>query len=93
MILKIDERWKEVLAGRKGGLVLFWKSSDNLTVDDSCKYYSDAYINNGTDEEWRSIGFYGEPETYRQSEAWDKLRNLNAHNSTPWLYAEISTKY
>lgn len=93
MILKIDERWKEVLAGRKGGLVLFWKSSDNLTVDDSCKYYIDAYINKGTDEEWRSIGFYGELETYRQSEAWDKLRNLNAHNSTPWLYAEISTKY
>lgn len=39
-------------SNRGGGLVLFWKSSVNLTVKDTFKYYIDAFINKDTDEEW-----------------------------------------
>lgn len=39
-------------SNRGGGLVLFWKSSVNLTVEDTFKYYIDAFINKDTDEEW-----------------------------------------
>ena len=44
-------------------------------VDDSCKYYINAYIDKGTDKEWQSMDSMGNS-TYRRLEAWDKLRNL-----------------
>ena len=37
--------------------------------------------------EWRFTGFYGEPETHRRMEVWNKLRGLNNRSSIPWLYA------
>ena len=70
--------------GHGGGLVLFWKSSINLTVEDSSKYYIDVCINKNTVQEWRFTGFYGEVETARRSEAWDSLHSLNHHPNTPW---------
>ena len=71
--------------GQGGGLALFWKSSINLTVIGSCKYYIDAIVDKGTDNEWRLTGFYGEPETARRIEAWEKLRYLNSISDIPWL--------
>ena len=50
-----------------------------------CKYYIDAIVNKGTDNEWRLTGFYGEPETARRVEAWEKLRYLNSLSDIPWL--------
>ena len=64
--------------GRGGGLVLFWKSSINLRVEGSHKYYIDASIDKNTSNEWRLTSFYGEPETARRCEAWNKLRSLNS---------------
>ena len=72
--------------GRGGGLALFWKSSINLTIMGSLKYYSHAVINKDSDNEWRLTGFYGEPETARRAEKWDQLRYLNSHSNTPWLW-------
>ncbi|XP_023891996.2 uncharacterized protein LOC112003995 [Quercus suber] len=80
-----DHRWLVPREGRGGGLALFWKSSINLTVVDSSKYYIHAVINKDLDNEWRLTGFYGEPETARRTEAWDKLRYLNSQSNTPWL--------
>ena len=68
-------------------LVLFLKSSINLTVEDSSKYYIDVCIDKNTMQEWRFTGFYGEAETARRIEAWDSLRSLNHHPNTPWLCA------
>ena len=59
--------------GRGGGLALFWKSSINLTVVGSRKYYIDSIIDRGSENEWHLIEFYGEPETARRSKAWEKL--------------------
>ena len=72
---------------RGGGLVLFWRNSVRLDVVDSHRYYIDAVINAGGDDEWRFIDFYGEPETARKGEAWEKLRRLNRSINKPWLCA------
>ena len=66
-----DHRWVVQREGRGGGLALFWKSSINLTVIGSCKYYIDAIVDKGTDNEWQLTGFYGEPKTARRVEAWE----------------------
>ena len=51
------------------------------------RYYIDAVINGGGDDEWRFTGFYGEPEIARRSEAWENLRRLNQSMNKPWLCA------
>ena len=58
-----NHRWVEPRVGRGGGLVLYWKASVNLTVEDSDRHYIDAVINKNTKNEWRLTGFYGEPDT------------------------------
>ena len=80
-----DHRWVVSKEGRGGGLVLFWKTNINLTIVGSNEHYIDAFINKNSENEWRLTGFYGEPETARRFEAWNKLRNLNTHPETPWL--------
>ena len=62
-----------------------WKSSINLTVVGSSKYYIHAIINKDSDNEWRLTSFYGELETTRRTKAWDQLRYLNSQSNTPWL--------
>ena len=39
-----DHRWVVPRVGRGGGLVLYWKASINLKVEDSNRYYIDAVI-------------------------------------------------
>ena len=56
-------------SGKGGGLVLFWKYSINLKVEDSNKYFIDTSTNKNTDKEWSFTGFYGEQETHRRVEA------------------------
>lgn len=68
-------------------MVLFWKSLVNITVEDSTKNFIDAYIDKNIKNEWRFIGFYGEPKTAHRHEAWSKLRCLKHHSSIPWLGA------
>ena len=80
-----DHRWVVPRVGRGGGLVLYWKASINLMVEDSNKYYIDAVIDKNKENEWRLTGFYGEPGTARRHEAWDKLRALNMQPEKPWL--------
>ena len=84
--IDFDKKWLVPKKGCGGGLVLFWKASINLTVEDSSKYYVDVCIDKNTEQEWRFTGFYGEPETLRRSEAWDSLHRSNHHPNTPWLY-------
>ena len=80
-----EHRWVMPRVGRSGGLVLYWKASVNLIVEDSDRHYIDVVINKNTDNEWRLTGFYGEPDTARRHEAWAKLRALNSQPEKPWL--------
>ena len=49
--------------GRGGKLVLFWKKDCDISVDTFSPNHIDAIVNKGKDEEWRSTGFYGKPDT------------------------------
>ena len=64
--INFDQKWVVSKVNRGGGLVLFWKNTVNLTVVDSHRYYINTIINGNSENEWRFIGFYGEPETVRR---------------------------
>ena len=80
-----DHRWIVPRVGKGGGLVLYWKASINLKVEDSDRYYVDAVIDKNTENEWKLTGFYGEPDITRRHEAWAKLRALNSRPKKPGL--------
>ena len=42
------------------------------------RYYIDVVIDKNMENEWRLMGFYGEPDTARRHEALTKLRALNS---------------
>lgn len=84
--INFDQKWEVLRNGRGGDLVLYWKNSVNIIVEDLHKYFIDTTIDKGMDSEWRFTGFYGEPETARRHKAWSKLRVLNRRASSPWLY-------
>ena len=71
--IDFDHKWMVPRARRGGGLALFWKSSVNLTIKDSSKYFIDTCIDKNSNNAWRFTGFYGEPKTSRRIEAWDSL--------------------
>lgn len=61
---------------KAGGLVLFWKENFKLDVQNFSKYHINAKINQNTNEEWRFTSFYGEPDTNKRHESWNRLRRL-----------------
>ena len=69
------------------GLVLFWKSSINLTVQGSSKYFIDSYIDKNTKNAWHFTGFYGEPDIAKRWEVWNDLCSLIYPPNTPWICA------
>ena len=83
--INFDHRFVVRKVGCSGGLVLFWRSTINLTIEGLDKNFIDAIIDKGLESEWRLTDFYGEPETARRFEAWDKLRRLNSNSERPWL--------
>ena len=40
--INFDHRWVVPKVGRSGGLVLYWRSSVNLSIEGSDKYYIDG---------------------------------------------------
>ena len=71
--IDFDKKWIVPKEGHWGGRALFWKSSINLIVKDSSKYFIDTCIDKNTENEWRFTRFYGELEIARRNEAWDSL--------------------
>ena len=57
-----DHHWVVLREGRGGGLVIFWKATINLTIEESNKSYIDAFIDKNLENEWRLTGFYGKLE-------------------------------
>ena len=56
---------------RGGGLVLFWRSSNDVSVVGSSKNFIDAIINRNKEGVWRFTGVYGGPETDKRLESWE----------------------
>ena len=70
-----------------GGLVLFWRSTIDVSVERSDKNYIDAIIDKSKESEWHFTRFYGEPDTQKWHESWDLLRTLKGKFQSPWLCA------
>ena len=68
-----------------GGLALFSKEDFNLDIETFSPNHIDTTINKNTPNEWRFTGFYGEPNTQKRHELWDKLRDLKTRRTSPWL--------
>ena len=83
--INFDKKWMVPRQNRGGGLVLFWKNFINIEVVDSHMYFIDTIINRNTENAWHFTGFYGEPKTHRNNEAWSKLRSLKARMNMPWI--------
>ena len=58
----VVSRWEQ-----GGGLTLFRKQEANVTIKSYSLYHIDTVINEGKDDAWRFIGFYGAPETHRRT--------------------------
>ena len=82
-----EHKWIVLRERRGGRLALFWKSSINLLVEDSSKYFIDTIIDKNTDNAWRFTGFYEELITSRRHVAWESLQRLNFNLDTPLLCA------
>jgi hypothetical protein len=79
--------------GRSGGLLLLWKNTFNVTIQNYSRWHINAVIaKNGTNLGWKFTRFYGHPETAKRKESWDLLRHLSTLQPTPWLAMGISTK-
>ncbi|KAG6635752.1 hypothetical protein CIPAW_11G064200 [Carya illinoinensis] len=71
--------------GKKGGLALYWRNSEEVEI----KSYSTWHINAEVNEEgqgikWLFTGFYGHPETGKMMFSWDLLRRLKPREQEPW---------
>ena len=66
--IEFENKWVVSSNSRGGGLVLFWKSSVNLTMEGSSKYFTDSYIDKNTKNAWHFMRFYGEPDIAKQWE-------------------------
>ena len=70
---------------RGGGVAVFRKAEYDLFMDTYSINHIDAVVNKGKEGEWRFIGFYSEPDTFKRHESWVKLRRLKNKYSLPWL--------
>ena len=79
--------YKEVVRsdGRKGGLLLLWKKDVVLSLRFKTNNYIDVFIGCGQEHIWRFTGFYGEPRWADKKLSWDRIRELKAVNTMPWL--------
>ena len=78
---------EQTKGGGEGGLVLFWKSIIDVTVEGFSKNYIDAITNKNKENEWWFIGFYGKLKTQKRFESWDLLRSLDRTFQISWLCA------
>ena len=84
---EFKNKWSAPSNNCGGGLVLLWKESISLKVEDSSKYCIDTIIDKNTPKEWRFTGFYGQLVTSKRHEAQAKLRALNNKPHIPWQCA------
>lgn len=71
--------------GRRGGLALLWRNSVNLSVKSFSGNHIDSWVRNDNGSYWRFTGFYGNCESTRKLESWNKLRALGRQVNFPWL--------
>ena len=74
------------LAGRSGGLALFWNDDVPLQIRTTSVHHIDAVVNPGPGlPAWRITGFYGYADTGERDKSWQLLRDLTDLDSLPWM--------
>ena len=67
--------------------MIFWKEDFDLSIETFSKNHFDTAIKKNKEDEWRFIGFYGEPDQQKRHEGWARLRNLKNQSNASWLCA------
>ncbi|KAK9100452.1 hypothetical protein Scep_023882 [Stephania cephalantha] len=70
--------------GMGGGLALFWKHSDQVSILSSSPNFIDALVSIPGVPRYRLTGFYGYLNAARRRASWDLLSNLSKHSEIPW---------
>ena len=69
----------------EGGLALLCKDDFVLDVLTSSDNHIDGVVDQGMDDTWRFIGFYGDPNTTSRENYWNLLRDLSQRPNLPWV--------
>ncbi|KAK6160648.1 hypothetical protein DH2020_004029 [Rehmannia glutinosa] len=90
-------RWKEWLnfmgmfvvncEGKKGGLMLLWKNTIEVTIKSFSSGHIDSIVKDG-EKIWRFMGFYGNPDARRRKDSWilmKRLTGISELKDLPWL--------
>ncbi|GMJ15348.1 hypothetical protein HRI_005204000 [Hibiscus trionum] len=74
--------------GSRGGLSLCWNSDIMVNLCSFSSSHIDVTICDvDSNNNWRFIGFYGNPVIAQRNLSWNLLRSLNTNPNTPWLVA------
>lgn len=84
---KVKMDFKEVVSsdGRSGGLLLLWKKEVDVSLRYKTENFIDVNIGNEHETVWRFTGMYGESRWQEKHLTWQRLRNLHAIATMPWL--------
>ena len=74
-------------SGLSGGLALFWSHELDVTLNNYSDQHIDVKVENvgSFRKTWRFTGFYAKARRSERSQSWERLRQLNAQSSLPWL--------
>uniref|UniRef100_A0A803QHZ3 Endonuclease/exonuclease/phosphatase domain-containing protein n=1 Tax=Cannabis sativa TaxID=3483 RepID=A0A803QHZ3_CANSA len=70
--------------GRKGGISLFWKHSDDARVLGYSDNHIDIEIHTRGQPIWHLTGFYGEPNRRLRNQPRHLIRVLSQESTLPW---------
>lgn len=70
--------------GTKGGICLFWKGKDSVSIRSFSQNHIDSQVE-WAGKKWQFTGVYGFPETNKKDQTWQLIRNLQNSSRQPWL--------
>jgi hypothetical protein len=71
--------------GRRGGVLMMWKSEVQIHKISACPNYIDVHIIEDDNKEWRLTSMYGEFKWADKYKTWDKIKTIHQQNTLPWL--------
>ena len=72
--------------GKSGGLAMLWREEVRLDIQTYSSSHIDAWVHGGDDVGWWHLtGFYGDPDTSKRGESWQKMKRLGGTSDFPWL--------
>lgn len=72
--------------GKSVGLAMFWREEVKLDIQTYSSPHIDAWVH-GEDNMgwWHLTSFYGELDTSKRAESWQKFKHLSGSSNLPWL--------